>query len=544
MTVRKDVYVTMPDGIKLCVDIYSPDSPGKYPALLSYSPYSKDVQKLPIVPGPIDFRLGNGGIEAGDSEYFVSRGYVHIIADARGTGKSQGAYRFFSRKEQEDGYELIEWIAQQPWCDGNVGMLGMSYFAMIQFLVAALRPPHLKAIFAHDALTDIYRMWFHHGGIFHFGFFFQWWSHVPAHTIEPLDISDSQLRSRVAAAKGNPDVQANPVCYITLDHPEKNVPLFDALIHPEDGPYYWERSAYTKFDKIQVPTYILTRWTAWPTHMAGAFSAYAGIHAPKILRVGLPDTWEGFSRPWCENHELILRWYDHWLKGIDTGIMEEPPVNIFVREKGEWRTEVEWPLSRTNWTKYFLRQGGTLSVEQPHSSETPDRFTSDPSLKRGQQLPGIVYQTEPLERDTEITGPIALFFYAALDKQDANWMVEIHDLAPDGNAKLVTMGWLKASYRDIEANKSSPFKPYHPHTRSVSVVPGAITEYAMEIRETSYLFRSTHRISLKIKGQDAYWEGKEVFREMGFHLPNSKKTEHSIHHSPGYPSHLLLPVIG
>lgn len=543
MKTTKDIFVPMRDGVKLAVDVYHPNAEGKFPALLSLSCYGKDVQKLSIVPGPIDFRIGNGGIEAGNSEYFVSRGYVHVIADSRGTGISEGAYRFLSHKEQEDGYDLVEWIASQPWCDGNVGMLGMSYFGMIQYLIAALNPPHLRAIFAHDALTDVYRMFLYNGGILDYGFFFQWWPHVPAHTIEPLDVSAVELAKMVEEAKKERDVQACPVAYITLGLPEKNIPLFDALVYPNDGPYYWERSAWTKFDRIKIPIYLLSRWTGWSAHLPGAFSGYLGIDAPKKLRIGLTELGGGFGRPWGENHDIILRWYDHWLKGIDTGIMDEPPINIYVQGENKWRFEQEWPLARTEWTKFYLRKNGTLSMEQPTPGETPDSFTNVPRLLQGQKAPAIMYQTAAFMKDTEVTGPIALYFYAALSTEDGNWMAEIHDVAPDGSQKLISMGWLRASHRELDSSKSTLYKPFHPHTKRSPVIPGAVYEYAMEIADTSCVFKVGHKIQLTVKGQDSPWDGPEGFRELCYHLSNANETQHTLYHDTEYPSYLLLPII-
>jgi putative CocE/NonD family hydrolase len=447
---EKDIFIVMRDGTRIAANIYRPDAEGKFPALLSYSFYGKDIQKLPIPKGtPIDFRSGNGGIEAGNSEYFVSRGYVHLIADARGTGFSDGGFRLFSRKDQEDGYDLVEWIARQPWCSGNVGMLGMSSFAMIQYLVAALNPPHLKAIFPFEGSTDIYRAFGYHGGILDFGMFFQWWHHIPAHTMEPLDVSKAELKRMVEEAKSNGDIQGNPNVYISVVWPENNPIMFDFAIHPHDGQYYWERSAYTKFDKIKIPTYCLSRWTTWLIHLPGAFSAYQGINAPKKLMIGLPEAGEkekyefSVGRPWNEGHDIILRWYDHWLKGIDTGVMDEPPISILIQGIDKWHHENEWPLARTKWTKFYLRQGGRLTEAPPTSSEEPDSFTNLPTLKPRQKVPCVEYTTEPMAQDTEITGPSALYLHASLSNQDANWMAEIFDISPDGSRRLVTMGWLK-----------------------------------------------------------------------------------------------------
>ncbi len=544
MRVDKDVRIRMRDGTQICADIYRPASDGRYPALLSLSGYGKDIQKLPVPDYPTDSVLGNGGIESGDSEYFVSRGYVHVIADARGTGLSEGAYRILTRKEQEDGHDLVEWMASQKWCNGNVGMLGMSYFGMIQYLVAAQNPPHLKAICPVDASADQYRHFNRHGGIADIVFAFQWWAHILAHTVEPPDIPAAELRRTIEELKNDPDIRSFPTAYMHLMFPDKNPHLFDVLVHPYDGPFYWERSAYTKLAKIRVPCFIISRWTSFETHLAGAFCAYTGLDVPcKKLMLTIPESGVGFNRPWHEYHDIILRWYDHWLKGVDTGILQEPPIRMLVQGTRAWRDEHEWPLARTAWTPFYLRESAMLSTEPASSDEQPDSFSNVPGLKPGLAVPCVEYATEPLRADTEVTGPIALNYFAAIDHGDANWMAVLNDLDEQGAEKVVSKGWLRASHRAIDEQKSKPYQPYHPHTSSDPVEPGRICEYRMEIRETSYVFRKGHRIQLRIKGQDATWEGRTYAYRIHGHLPLSKQIRHTLHHSASHRSHLLLPII-
>lgn len=538
--VEKDIFVRMPDGIRIATDIYRPDAHGKYPALLGITPYSKDVQKLPIFEFPTNRDLGNGGIEAGDTDYFVSRGYVHVIAESRGTGVSEGSYRVFTDQEQQDGYDLVEWIAKQPWCNGNVGMLGMSYLGMIQLLVAAKNPPHLKAIFPVDAATDIYRHWAYHGGILHLSFLATYWdASLVVNSTDSTTIPN--LEAIVEGLLENPDIRSYPRLYKTLRWPQKNPHLFDVMVHPFDGPFYWERSASTKFGKINIPCYLLSRWAAPYLHLPGAFSAYGNINAPKKLMITVPESGVGFNRPWHENHDIILRWYDHWLKGIDTGIMREPTIRILVQGTNQWRYENEWPLERTQWTKLHLGVQGRLHHDLPDWNERPDKVTTAIGLLPGGKIPSLRYSTEPLTNDTEVTGPIALYLYASISTADTNWIVEISDVDPKGTEKRVSVGWLKASHRELDDSRSKPYQPFHPHTRAVPIEPGKIFEYAIEIRETSYVFRAAHRIQLVVKTQDASWEGSG-YRAIN-HIPPSLETQHTIYHTPEYPSHLLLPVI-
>jgi len=541
---EKDVFVGMRDGVRVAVDIYRPDANVKVPALLGISPYGKDVQKLPIFEYPTDRDLGNGGIEAGDTEYFVSRGYAHVIAEARGTGASEGSYGVFTGKEQQDGYDLVEWIAKQPWCDGNVGMLGMSYFGMIQLLVAAQNPPHLKAIFPVDAATDMYRHWAYHGGILHLSFLATWWdSSLVVNSAKRADLPPAELKAIVENLLDDPDVRCHPRLYKTLRWPQKNPHLFDVLIHPFDGPYYWERSACSKFGKINIPCHLLSRWSAPYIHLPGAFSAYGQINAPRKLMITVPESGVGFSRPWHENHDIVLRWYDHWLKGIDTGVMDEPPITILVQGSNQWRHENEWPLARTHWTRLYLGAQGRLKDELPGWNERPDGFTNAVGLQPGGKVPSLRYATEALAADTEVTGPIALYLFAAISSADTNWIVEINDVDADGTETRVSIGWLKASHRELDQSRSKPYKPYHPHTGAIPVDPGRVYEYAIEICDTSYVFKAAHRLQLVVKAQDAPWEGTSYIYRLSNHLSASRETRHTIYHKPEFPSHLLLPVV-
>ena len=537
--VEKDVFVAMRDGVRVAADIYRPDAKGKFPALLSVSPYGKEVQKLKSPRGPLSPVRGNGGQESGDTDYFVSRGYVHVIADSRGSGDSEGEYPFYGLQEHEDGYDLVEWIAAQPWCDGNVGMLGMSYFGTIQFLVAAQNPPHLKAIFPYEAHTDRYRHQFYHGGIMNM-FYIQWWGHVSVGVNVPRSLREKpeEMKRLIKELMTKEEVQVYIPLYDALKYPEKNPPLFEGLTHPLDGAYYWEVSPYTKFDRIKIPCYMACRWSGWPIHLPGAFSAFTGIDAPKKLLINETEFSSGPIRPWNDDHDIILRWYDHWLKGIDTGIMDEPPVKLFVKGKNEWRYEHEWPLARTAWTKFYLRKNGVLSEDLPEQNEGPESFTNKPYPLPGDTIPGVRFSTAPLKKDMEVTGPMALYLSAVLDQTDATWIVSLNDVAPDGSSRLVTKGWLRASHRALDERRSKPSQPFHPHTESVLVEPGKIYEYAIEIRETSNLFKMGHKIELVIKGQDAPSEDP-----IWFHLCNITETKHTILHNSEHTSYLLLPVI-
>jgi len=554
--VDKNVYVKMRDSVRIAIDIYRPDAKGKFPALLAMSPYGKDVQAIKVPPRPFNMEYVRS--EAGDIEFFVTRGYAFVVADCRGTGYSEGRYDICSQKEQEDGYVLVEWIGQQPWCNGNVGMIGISYYALIQFLVAAQQPPHLKALFAHDGWTDLYRDISHHGGIPCVGWLPEWTAIGilskcrPDHPMPASKTlySEKELKRRVEKLKSNNVINKHPLLYNVLLFPEYMPLLFDWLVNEEDGPYYWERSAYTKFDKVKVPVCLGSEMHAYPVvmHLPGAFRAWEGINAPKklVIRPEVP------KRPFQEFHDEILRWFDYWLKGINTGIMDEPPIKIWVRGAEEWKIAHEWPLPETKWTKYYLESNGLLTQSQATGEVPPDTFHYKPILPVLETpypldpMPEYLsYTTDPLKQDTELIGPIALSLYASISSDDANFIIKIKDIGPDGSECVLSRGWLKASHREVDKKRSKPWQPYHPHTKPTPVVPGQVYEYSIEIRPIANLFRKGHKIQLEIWGCDFPKEAMDLTLSWPTwnHLPNDKETSYKIYHTKMYPSYLLLPMI-
>jgi len=245
----------------------------------------------------------------------------------------------------------------------------------------------------------------------------------------------------------------------------------------------------------------------------------------------------GPRRPWRDHQDIILRWYDHWLKGKDTGMMQEPPIRILVKGRNEFRDENEWPLARTQWTKFWLQSGGALASDGP-GADGKESFSNDPYIVQGKLAPGPDFATAPLAKDLEITGPIALYLSAAIDRPDATWVVTIKDQSPDGSARVVTKGWLKASHRKLDPARSRPYKPYHPHRESEPVPVDAVIEYAIEIRETSMTFLKGHRLLLEVRGQDTQTEDP-----IWYHLCSPVETRHSVYYGGQHPSYLLLPVI-
>lgn len=547
--VERDVYVRARDGTRLCVDVFRPQDAGKHPALLAISPYGKWKQSSRIPPQPYQSPLYDAGTEAGDPYFFARHGYVHIIADCRGTGVSEGKYHgWMSKQEAQDGYDLVEWAAAQPWCDGNVGMSGISYFGTVQLVVAAEQPPHLKAIMPWNAVADYYREATHHGGIFQSFFLYLYTMAVAAPAFISEALSQGKGERMRKDLLGNKDLQMYPRLYAYALNPELNGCIFDILAQSHDSEFYWERSPYWKYAKIKIPAYCESNWWAYAhMHLFGAFWNYMGIKAPKKLRIGPPVVEE---RPLpADYNEEALRWYDHWLKGADNGVMDEAPVRIFVRGIDKWRREFEWPLARTKWTWLYLGAGGHLLRRQKSTKEAPDSFEQKP-LVEDTSIKSLKYATPPLENDLELTGPAAAYLHAAVDQTDANWIVSLRDQKPDGSETEITKGFLKASHRALDGANSQPWEPRHPHRRSEPVTPGEIYEYAIPMAPMSNVFRRRHKITFYVSSMD-HSESRDTRiapLSMGshhypWHVCSSTVTVHQIFTGSNHPSRLYLPVI-
>jgi hypothetical protein len=513
---EQDVYVPMRDGVRLAVDVYRPEAEGTYPALLSTLPYLKDLQQHPP-------ELSHS-VEAGATPFFVANGYVHVIAQVRGSGLSQGQFNWYDLTEQKDGYELVEWIARQPWCTGNVGMIGESYLGISQWLIAAQQPPHLRCIAPFDAAMDAYRAR-RPGGMLRMGFLGEWGTDTMFQCLWPGNVEGK--------------------------HAPTNV-FVDLYNNPDDGPYYWERSAYTKLDKIHVPVLSMVGAHGF-LHSSTQLWGFPRIGSIKKLVV-LPAT--GFysnvlfvrSRPL---NELLLKWFDYWLKGIDSGIMDLPPVAICDSATGEWRFEDEYPLTRTEWTKFYLRSNpagsaneppyGFLSTEPP-GKEEPDRYVTPDSLDLlAGGKPVLGYATAPLQEDVQVWGPLSATLYGSSTTSDTAWFLRLGDITPDGKLSLITQGQLKASYREVDEARSTLGQPFHPFQAPVLPQPNTIYEYRIHLTPIFYTFRRGHKVWLQIASNDFEYLTRHNTIYTAEMLPCP--STNTIFHDHVHLSSLLLPII-
>jgi uncharacterized protein len=541
MTVEKDIKVTMRDGVKISLVVYRPAGPGRFPALFAASPYQYEYDEVPAYP----LFLWR---ETGPVEWYVSQGYAYVHADVRGSGRSEGEFGFMDATEQQDYVELIAWIAGQDWCNGRVGGVGQSYYAMAQWLMATHNPPGLACIAPYDGLVDQYRCSNYHGGIF--------CSYRPGWFISLLATN----QHRAAGREGRPRMRADLVG--------------DIVAHPLDDSWWRERSPFWRLGDIKVPVLSIGHWGKMGLHLRGNILGYEGVRAPKKLVVtGARNVHEAHHQfDQVEFHEKeLLPFYDQHLKGIDNGFMDGSPVRIFVRGTGAFREETEWPLGRATYVPYYLRKGpsgsvtslndGGLSTEAPPAAEGGTSYTyPDWEWKNGvvaMDAAGrpdpvrrvLTFASAPLERDLEVTGPIVLKLFAASDQIDTQFIVKLADQHPQDAAARqksdqpasinVSKGWLKASHREKDLGRSTALRPFYTHANPQPLAPGEIYEYDIEVLPTSYVFKKGHRIRLEIVNGDSPLTDA-VFSHP-YH-PAQVGTD-TIHHDAAHASCILLPVV-
>jgi hypothetical protein len=540
MVVEKDVFVTMRDGAKVAVDVFRPEAPGNYPVLYATSAYQKDLAYLPQTPA-FHFR------ETNDIEWFVSRGYVYVHHDIRGSGKSvDGEWQFFSEPEQHDFYDVIEWAAAQPWSNGNVGMIGESYLGWVQWFSAAQQPPHLKCIAPYDAGADLYRDVAYHGGIMAVGFPTAW------HMWE--------IRANYRLGRYGPDP----------DQGRWDLP-WHVINHPTCDDFWRGRRA--DFGKVQCPVFSIGMLHKVGIHLRGNVRGYEELTTPKKLLLCHGD-FEGdemaiFNS--AEMRQLLLRWYDHWLKDNDTGVMDEDPVTVFVRGKEVYRPEKEWPLPQTEYRNLYLAAGpsgavgslndGGLSWDPPTEVESsftyaypdPDwsHFSGIGTAVMEDGVPNpvrriLTFTSEPLAEDLEVIGSMVLVLYASSDQTDMDFFTRLTDQLPDSDqvpgmpprGLMLTRGWLKASHAATKDEALSvPYRPYYSHDAPRPIEPGTVYKFEIEVWATSCCFRKGHRLRIDLACYDS-----NAF-DFGGHYYGLKVGNDTIYHEREHPSHIVLPVI-
>ncbi len=567
MRIDWNVEIEMDDGLVLRADVYRPDDEGGYPVLLSYGPYAKGLAFQEGYPSAWqrmaelhpDVTAGSTNKyqswEVCDPEKWVPDGYACVRVDSRGTGCSPGCIDHFSPRETKDFYDCIGWAGVQPWSNGKVGLSGISYYAINQWHVASLQPPHLEAMIPWEGAAEWYRDMTHHGGIL--CTFWDNWYDMQVKTVQ-YGVGERGYR--------NPNT-GEPVAgphTLTEEELARNRCDFgnEILAHPTDDEYHAQRSP--DWSKVVVPFLSAANWGGQGLHPRGNFEAY--------LRAASPQRWlevHGIEH-WTEYYtdygvDLQKRFFGHFLKGEDTGWDDAPRVLLQVRGVDGFteRSEDDWPIPRTVWKQLNLHaEGERLSTSEPTSAET---------LSYEASSEGLTFFTPPLESETEITGPIAAKLCISSSSTDADIFAVVRVFDTDGEEVTfmgaidphtpIAQGWLRASHRRLDPGLSKPWRPYHTHTDPQPLNPGEIYELDIEIWPTSIIVPEGFRVGFSVRGRDYEYGGdtsglrlsnfKNELRGCGPFLhddvrdrpPEIFDNEVSLHFGPGRQNFVLLPMI-
>ena len=572
LKVDSNLPVPMRDGTILFADVYRPDGPGPFPVILQRTPYDKTTPLTMTMLDPLK-AAGNG--------------YAVVIQDTRGRYTSGGEFYPF-RDDISDGYDTVEWAASQPWSSGRVGMYGASYVGATQWLAALARPPHLAAIVPNVTASNYHEGWTYQGGAFELGFNVSW-------TLVQLTLANFEnLSSQKNIPQGLKEELVQAVDSMESSFrflPLKEFPhlkhglaayFYDWLAHPNYDDYWKQLCIEENHSRISIPAYNIGGW--YDIFLGGTIRNYLGMREggdddirknQKLLIGPWQHTSRGTSLVGTHYFGLTadslaidldgihLRWFDHWLKGTDNGIIDEPPVRIFVMGDNAWRHEQEWPLARARSANYYLHsQGkansangnGTLST-QPPGDEPPDVFLynpADPVPTTGGPLccnpyfvPSgafdqreaearedvLVYSTPPLEREVEVTGPVTVTLWAATSETDTDFTAKLVDVCEHGCARNLTDGIIRARYRDSASSPSL-------------VEPGRAYCYTIDLWATSNVFKQGHKIRVELSSSNFPRfdrntnTGKLIAEDADF-----KAALQTILHDSQHPSHITLQIV-
>jgi uncharacterized protein len=520
MIIERDVAIPMRDGVTLYADVFRPADEDPVPPIIAWTPYGKHV---PFDPR----RFLNAGVKVGDtSEYtafeapdpvfWVPSGYAVVVIDVRGTWYSDGTAHYLAPEEAQDFYDAVEWAGTQPWSSGKVGLSGVSYLAQLQWRVAELDPPHLAAINPWEGWTDTYREVATHGGI-------------PDTHFWPT------LWNRWGAARGQiEDLEAE-----TREHP-----LYDD---------YW-RSKAVDFSKIKTPAFVVASWTDQGLHTRGTFEGFKHIASKqKYLLAHGQKKWAHYYV--ADNMRRLRDYFDHVLKGVDNDVKDWPNVLIEVRERNgvaSLRAENEWPIARTQYTKLYLNAANSRLEREP--------LPKMASVSYHAEVAGLA-EAEcatfeiTFDRDTELTGYIKLrAFMSCTAGDDMDVFVGLHKLDADGvcvpfayyaqfDDGPVALGWLRASQRELDPQKSTAWQPVHTHTRVQKIAPGEIVPLDVEIWPSGTHFKAGETLRLTVQGTDINRYPKDKVPVYFRHEAGVNKGWHVIHAGGEHESYLLVPVI-
>ena len=515
MQINWNVPIKMGDSTILCADVYRPIEEGKFPVILSYGTYAKGLsfqegypmqwEKMVVEhPEILDGSTNKyQSWEVTDPERWVPHGYAVVRVDSRGAGWSEGVLEPFQPRETDDLLECIEWAGTQTWSNGKVGILGISYYAVMAWRAAQRNPTHLAAIIPWEGFNDYYRDIMRHGGILNE--FMKKWAGVQSETVQ-YGVGEG--------ARKNPNTGLSVAGPVTLSKEELDAKRIDTWVEAAKRPFddEWYRERSVELSKVKVPLLSCANWGGQGIHPRGNFNGF--VHAAskqKWLEVHGESHWALFYSAYGQG--LQKRFFDYFLKGIENGWEDQPPVQLNVRHPGEkftLRYENEWPLARTEWTKLYIDPDNmALSLQRAAKGAKVDYDALGT---------GLTFLMPPMEKETEITGPLAAKLFISSSTNDADLFLIVRLFNPEGNEVTfmgstdpntpVANGWLRASHRRLDPERSEPYQPYHPHDRAEPLTPGEVYELDIEIVPTCIVVPAGWRIALTVRGKDYEYGGE------------------------------------
>ena len=566
MRIDWNVPIPMDDGLVLRADVFRPVPEGKYPVILSYGPYAKGLafqdgypnqwQRMtaqhPDVAAGSTNKYQNW--EVVDPEKWVPDGYACVRVDSRGCGCSPGDIDHFSPRETRDLYHCIEWAAAQPWCSGNVGLNGISYYAINQWHVASLEPPHLAAMCVWEGAADWYRDMTRHGGIL--CTFWANWYDMQVKTVQ-YGLGARGARSRVT---GEP--ACGPETLPEEELAKRRGDLGNEIAtHPLDDDYHKARSPV--WSRVRVPFLTAGNWGGHGLHLRGNVEGFVrAASTQKWLEIHGIEHWTHFYTDY--GRLLQKRFFDHFLKGAVDDWPTQPRVQLQVRRLDGFvrRLEDEWPIARTRWTKLYLNPVDSSLRWTP--------TTATGSIVYEALGEGVTFLSPPLDQEMEITGPSAAKLFVSSSTTDADIFLVLRVFTPDGKEVVfqgaidphtpVGQGWLRASQRKLDPALSTPYRPYHTHDEQWPLAPGEVVELEIEIWPTCVVVPPGYRIGLTVRGRDYEYPGpsggrlssfKNELRGCGPFLHDDPRDRPpdifggkvTLHSGPDQAAYLLLPVI-
>lgn len=553
------VKIPMRDGAMLDATIWRPAAPGQYPVLLERVAYEL-----------IGRARANG-------QRYAQQGYVLVAQNVRGSYASEGIFTLMFDDgwgERQDGYDTVEWAAAQPWSNGMVGMIDGSYSGSTQYLVAPTRPPHLRALLVRQSTGDLYHDWVNRGGAHLLDFMRRWTAGsvlTPqlGRTAGPLANPEARTRVEGAVADVERWLQQLPLASWP---PIEGLAdwYFELLAQPDDGPYWHPVTMSRVVSEIDTPILHIGSW--FDFFLSGTLRAYTGIrthgrtaacrdaqrlivgpwiHGPANLgqrEFGAVDF--GPDAP-IDYDALRLRWYDHWLKGVENGVMDGPPVRLFLMGTNRWIGQDAWPPADVEYRPLHLAGSasagaGRLTFDSPPADDAPDTFLYDPenpapSLVTNLQTWPVdhreiedrmlLYTSEPLAADLHVVGPVTAVLYASSSARDTDWVVRLCDVYPDGRSITVCDGILRARYRDS-------------FEQPALLEPHQVYRFEVDLRATAQTFLTGHQLRVHVTSSDF----PRFDRNLNTGGPSGQESSgqiatNTVFHDAVRPSHLRLPIL-